>query len=145
MVKSTIRFPETVVDEIETLVNEGHFESKSEFYRFAADYMLERIVDGYTPETIDFEEIKEEVLDEHDLTQQENSEKLPFFESLVIVRQYAMRGNYADAEDFIDHHYSAADRHALILEEVLQQYRKDKTQQQEQPANTPVQPPEHRR
>lgn len=124
MVKSTVRFPEPVVAEIETLVEEGHFESKSEFYRFATDYMLELIVDGYTPETIDFEQIKDDVLGDRTAAATDPDE-LPFFESAVIVRKYALRGNVSDAEDFIDHHYTAGDREAMLLEELLNAYRQE--------------------
>lgn len=122
MVKSTVRFPETVVEEVETLVEEGSFESKSEFYRFATDYILTQVVDGYTPKTIDFDEIESELLDNVGPAAEE-TEELPFFESAVIVRQYALRGKFSDAEDFIDHHYTAGNRHAMLLEELLNAYR----------------------
>ena len=125
MVKSTVRFPEGVVDEIEALVDEGPFESKSEFHRFATDYMLERVVDGYTPQTIDFAEIKADTLEDGE-DDQDTPAELPFFESVVMVRQYALRDQISDAEDFIDHHYSPADRHALLLEEVLNAYRTER-------------------
>ncbi len=142
MVKSTVRFPEPVVAEIETLVEEGHFESKSEFYRFATDYMLELVVDGYTPETIDFEEIKDDVLDDRMATAPD-SDELPFFESAVIVRKYALRGNISDAEDFIDHHYTAGDREAMLLEELLNAYRQATTIKRT-PGPTGDTVPEHR-
>ena len=131
MVKSTVRFPEGVVEEIEALVEDGPFESKSEFHRFATDYMLQRLVEGYTPQTIDFEEIKTAALDEEG--PDEPAAELPFFESVVMVRQYALRGQISDAEDFIDHHYAPADRHALLLEEVLNAYRTDDTAETPQP------------
>ncbi len=131
MVKSTVRFPAPVVEEIESLVEEGHFESKSEFYRFATDYMLELIVEDYTPETIDFEDIKSEVLVETN-GRSTPEDEVPFFDSVAMVRQYALRGNISDAEDFIDHQYTAGDRHALMLEELLNAYR-----QRYQVADTP--------
>ena len=135
MVKSTVRFPESVVEEIELLVEEGHFESKSEFYRFATDYMLELVVDDYDPETIDFEEIKAGVLpdEQPSRTSDEDHEELPFFESVALVRQYVLRGNVSDAEDFIDHHYSAGSRHALLLEEFLNFYRSREQTQSSSP------------
>ena len=49
MVKSTVRFPESVVGEIEALVEDGTFESKSEFYRFSTDYVLNQVLDEYEP------------------------------------------------------------------------------------------------
>jgi len=123
MVKSTVRFPESVVEEVESLVDEGHFESKSEFYRFATDDMLDRIDDDYTPETIDFEEIKREVAPEREGGDADREgEELPFLESAALVRRYVLRGNVSDAEDFIDHHYAADSRGALLLEELLNLY-----------------------
>ncbi len=125
MVKSTVRFPESVVEDIESLVDDGRFESKSEFYRFSADYVLTEIVDDYDPETIDYEEIKSEVMPEPDrgIGGDHGTEQPPFFESVSFVRKLALRGNYSDAEDFIDHQYVPSDRHAIVLEELFQLYR----------------------
>ncbi|MGM0605321.1 MAG: hypothetical protein ACQETB_06575 [Halobacteriota archaeon] len=125
MVKSTVRFSETVVSEVESLVEEGYFESKSEFYRFASDYVLEQVVDSYDPATIDYEEIKSEIRSVAAVSAGGDvpKQRVPFFESVVLLRQYALRGNFSDAEDFIDHHYEADDPHALVLEDLLEMYR----------------------
>jgi Arc/MetJ-type ribon-helix-helix transcriptional regulator len=125
MVKSTVRFPETVVDEIEALVDAGQFESKSEFYRFSTDYVLTQLVDAYEPETIDYEQIRADVLPEteHALGSDAASDGPPFFESVSFVRKLALRGRFSDAEDFIDHQYVPGDRDAILLEELLRLYR----------------------
>jgi Arc/MetJ-type ribon-helix-helix transcriptional regulator len=125
MVKSTVRFPESVVGEIEALVEEGRFESKSEFYRFSTDYVLKQVLDDYDPETIDYEEIKAEVMPEteHELVTDAETDGPPFLESVSFVRKLALRGKFDDAEDFIDHQYAAGDRHAILLEELLRLYR----------------------
>ena len=125
MVKSTVRFPESVVDDIESLVDDGQFESKSEFYRFSADYVLTEIIDDYDPETIDYEGIRSEVMPQPDRTLggDPDTDHPPFFESVSFVRKLALRGNYSDAEDFIDHQYVPSDRHAILLEELYQLYR----------------------
>lgn len=125
MVKNTVRFHESVVKEIETLVEEGVFESKSEFSRFASEYVLEQILQGYEPHMVDFDQVKAEVLPEPRTIQtvDDPEEGIPFFESAAIVRKYALRGNFQDAEDFIDHHYDAGQRDALMLEELLELYR----------------------
>ena len=125
MVKSTVRFPETVVDEIEALVDAGQFESKSEFYRFSTDYVLTQLVDAYEPETIDYEQIRADVLPEREqaLGSDAASEGPPFFESVSFVRKLALRGRFSDAEDFIDHQYVPSDRDAILLEELLRLYR----------------------
>lgn len=123
MVKHTVRFSEAVVDEITTTVEDGVFESKSEFHRFATDYLLDQTVDEYTPETIDYEEIKSEVVPDTTDGTHQSSDEIPFFESVVIVRKYAHRGKISDAEDFIDHHYGPGHPHAMMLEELLNAYR----------------------
>jgi Arc/MetJ-type ribon-helix-helix transcriptional regulator len=125
MVKSTVRFPESVVDEIEALVDAGQFESKSEFYRFSTDYVLTQLVDAYEPETIDYEQIRADVLPEaeHALGSDAAADGPPFFESVSFVRKLALRGRFSDAEDFIDHQYVPGDRDAVLLEELLRLYR----------------------
>ena len=125
MVKSTVRFPETVVDEIEALVDAGQFESKSEFYRFSTDFVLTQLVDAYEPETIDYEQIRADVLPEaeHALGSDAPADGPPFFESVSFVRKLALRGRFSDAEDFIDHQYVPGDRDAVLLEELLRLYR----------------------
>jgi len=129
MVKSTVRFPESVVDEIESLVEDEKFESKSEFYRFSSDYVLDQMLDEYEPTTIDFEEIREEVMPtpNREIGADADADHQPFFESVSFVRKLAMRGNYSDAEDFIDHQYTPSDRHAILLEEILRLYRGEAT------------------
>ena len=127
MVKSTVRFPESVVGEIESLVEDGRFESKSEFYRFSTDYVLNQVLDDYEPETIDYREIKAEVMPERERTLgTADDEGPPFLESVSFVRKLALRGKFNDAEDFIDHQYAAGDRHAILLEEILRLYRSDR-------------------
>ena len=129
MVKSTVRFPEPVVEEIESLVEEGQFESKSEFYRFSADYVLSRTLDEYDPQTIDYDAIEAEVIPdaERELGGDADADGPPFFDSVAFVRKLALRGNISDAEDFIDHQYVTSDRDAVLLEELLQLYRKEAT------------------
>lgn len=137
MVKSTVRFPETVVGEIETLVEEDRFESKSEFYRFSTDYVLNQILDDYDPETIDYAAIKSEVMPdaERELVTDAETNHPPFLESVSFVRKLALREKFDDAEDFIDHQYAAGDRHAILLEELLRLYRVDAT------TDPPIEPP----
>ena len=146
MVKSTVRFPESVVEEIESLVDEGNFESKSEFYRFSADYVLSRTLDEYDPETIDYEAIESEVIPETDreIGGAGDDDGPPFFESVAFVRKLALRGKFSDAEDFIDHQYVPGDRHAVLLEEILRLYREDAAGDDGPPSEPGQQrPPQH--
>lgn len=128
MVKNTVRFHESVVDEIESLVEEGVLESKSEFYRFASEYVLAHIAEDYEPHMVDFDSVRAELIPDESRTietapEVPQEEGIPFFESVALVRKYALRGNFADAEDFIDHHYEPNERDAMILEEFLELYR----------------------
>lgn len=125
MVKSTIRFPESVVEEVESLVDEGEFESKSEFYRFSADHVLSQARDGYEPETIDYDAIESAVLPDAGRESPGDADGPPFLESVAFVRKLALRKKFSDAEDFIDHQYVPGDRHAVLLEEILQLYREE--------------------
>jgi Arc/MetJ-type ribon-helix-helix transcriptional regulator len=141
MVKSTVRFPESVVGEIEALVEDGTFESKSEFYRFSTDYVLNQVLDEYEPETIDYEDIRAQVMPqtERELGGDADAEHPPFFESVAFVRKLALRGNFSDAEDFIDHQYVPGDRHAVVLEDILRLYRDEATPE---PSREPRRAPE---
>jgi Arc/MetJ-type ribon-helix-helix transcriptional regulator len=131
MVKNTVRFHEDVVDEIEGLVEDGVLESKSEFYRFASEYVLQRISEEYEPHMVDYDSVRAELApdDPRTIGGGENIEAgsgIPFLDSAAMVRKYALRGNFADAEDFIDHHYEAGERDAMLLEELLELYRESR-------------------
>ena len=139
MVKNTVRFHESVVEEIEALVEEGVLESKSEFYRFASEYVLQRISEDYEPHMVDYDAVKAEVVPDDPRTigrdadaEADAGSGIPFFESAAMVRKYALRGSFADAEDFIDHHYEPGERDAMLLEELLDLYRQsDRTREAE--------------
>jgi len=70
MVKSTVRFSETVMDRVEELVSGEQFSSKSEFQRFAVEYVLSE-VDDYEPEMLDFEAVRDEVFPDHAVGREE--------------------------------------------------------------------------
>jgi Arc/MetJ-type ribon-helix-helix transcriptional regulator len=125
MVKSTVRFPESLINEIDTLVQDGKFESKSEFHRFATEYLLSDISPRYQPTTLDYEQVKADVLPEtRTIEQTDGSESgLPFVAAVSIIRRYALRGEFRNAEDFIDSKYSPTEKDALLLEELLALYR----------------------
>ena len=133
MVKNTVRFHEDVVEEIEGLVAEGVLESKSEFYRFASEYVLQRISEDYEPHMVDYDSVKAELDPDGPRTIGREGEidadpgsGIPFLDSAAMVRKYALRGNFADAEDFIDHHYDPGERDAMLLEELLDLYRESR-------------------
>jgi Arc/MetJ-type ribon-helix-helix transcriptional regulator len=140
MVKSTVRFPKSVIGEIESLVEAGHFESKSEFHRFASEYVLAEVAEDYEPEMIDFESVKTELMSMTEFieTAGRPRDDSSFLRSAVMVRRYAFRGQFRDAEDFIDHHYAPDERDCLLLEELLELYRRslrDRPMENERPTD----------
>lgn len=126
MAKDTVRYPDDVVEEIDTLVEDGMFESKSEFYRFSAEYVLTLINPEHDAETFNFDEIKSEL----NIEGRDHPEAVFgtdggtfFLDAVITVRKYGLRGNYEAAERFIDSHFEPTDQECLILEELLGTYR----------------------
>lgn len=137
MVKSTVRFSETVMDRVEELVAGDTFSSKSEFQRFAVEFVLSEI-DDYDPEMLDFEDVRDEVFPEESLARSEEPESEPgseFYQTAARVRQFAHRGDIETARDLIDTQYAASDPRCMILDDIVEAAR---TQQQttEPPATT---------
>ncbi|MDF9745919.1 CopG family transcriptional regulator [Natrinema salsiterrestre] len=129
MAKDTVRYPDDVVEEIDTLVEDGMFESKSEFYRFSAEYVLTLIDSDHDVKTFNFDEIKSEL----DISEEDHAKALGadggtfFLDAVINVRKYGLRGNYEAAERFIDTHYDETDQECIILEELLGTYRSEST------------------
>ena len=125
MAKDTVRYPDDVVDAIDTLVEDGMFESKSEFYRFSAEYVLTLLNPEHEVETFNFDEIKNELnIDQRTHVNPVGTDGGTFFlDAIITVRKFGLRGNYEDAERFIDTHYDPTDQECLILEELLGTYR----------------------
>lgn len=121
MAKDTVRYPDQVVAVIEELVADGVVESKSEFYRFAAEYTLQRIQPGYEPAMFSFGELRSELGVDADGG---GTEPGAFLEAAAAVRRVALRGQYEAAETVIDERYAPTDREALVLEELLAAYRR---------------------
>lgn len=119
MAKDTVRYPDPVVAAIDEQVADGVFESKSEFYRFAAEYVLTLVAEEYEPEAFAFEELRRELgVGAGD----EGSGPDPFLRTAAAVRQAALRGDAERAAAIIDERYAPADREALLLEELLAAY-----------------------
>ena len=125
MAKDTVRYPDEVVEEIDTLVQDGMFESKSEFYRFSAEYVLTLINPDHDVKTFNFDEIKSEL----EISRADHAKALGadggtfFLDAVITVRKHGLRGNYEAAERFIDTHYDSTDQECIILEELLGTYR----------------------
>jgi Arc/MetJ-type ribon-helix-helix transcriptional regulator len=127
MVKSTVRYPEAVMDHVEEMVAEGMFSSKSEFQRFAVEYVLSETTD-YEPEIVDFDEISTEVLPQKSVIQEaeETSDSMEeFLEIAARIRQFAVRGEIDTAEEYIDTHYPPTDPRSMLLDDLLTAYQPD--------------------
>ncbi|WP_336338332.1 ribbon-helix-helix domain-containing protein [Haloarcula brevis] len=124
MVKSTVRFPETVMDCVEEMVAEGVFSNKSEFQRFAVEYVLSEI-DDYEPEMVDFDELQRDVFQQPATDRTEMSPEINenFYENAARVRQFAIRGEIETAEEYIDTAYPVTDPRCLLLDDLLEPYR----------------------
>ncbi len=119
MAKDTVRYPDPVVAAIDEQVADGVFESKSEFYRFAAEYVLDLLAEEYEPQTFAFDELRRELaVDERGA----GGEPDPFLRTAASVRQAALRGDAEAAAALIDARYDPTDREALLLDELLVAY-----------------------
>ncbi|ESS08916.1 MAG: hypothetical protein A07HN63_01124 [uncultured archaeon A07HN63] len=125
MVKSTVRFSETVMDRVEELVDGDEFSSKSEFQRFAVEYVLSEI-DDYEPEMLDFDDVRDEVFPDHALGRDAEAGDEgdgEFYQVAARVRQFALRGEIDTARELIDTKYPATDPRAMVLDDVIETYR----------------------
>lgn len=125
MVKSTVRFSEAVMDRVEELVSGETFSSKSEFQRFAVEFVLSEI-DDYEPEMLDFDDVRDDLFP--DDSPHSSDEAVPepgaeFYQIAARVRQFAIRGEIATARDLIDTHYPATDPRSLLLDDIVETYR----------------------
>lgn len=125
MVKSTVRFSETVMDRVEEMVSEESFSSKSEFQRFAVELVLSEIAE-YDPEMLDFDELRSQVLPKQSLiaeAEQSTASDDEFYKTAARVRQFAIRGELDTAEEYIDTSYPLTDPRSMLLDDLLESYR----------------------
>jgi Arc/MetJ-type ribon-helix-helix transcriptional regulator len=126
MTKDTVRYPDSLVEDIEALVDDGAFESKSEFYRFSAEYVLNLLDPDRDETTFSYRELTAELdIDDGAVPGLDADGGLPFLRAVVRVRQLGLRGEYDAAEEFIDANYEPTDRESLLLDELLGAYRGD--------------------
>jgi hypothetical protein len=123
MVKSTVRFSETVMDRVEELVSGEEFSSKSEFQRFAVEYVLSEI-DDYEPEMLDFEAVRDEIFPDRVARSEPASEgDGEFYQVSARIRQFALRDEIETARELIDTRYPATDPRAMVLDDIIETYR----------------------
>lgn len=125
MVKSTVRFPEEVLEAVADLVERDLFTNRSEFQRFAVECVLARIDEEYEPWMLDYDELYEQVFADEPESAPDpgNAMDEEFFQTAARVRQFAARGDLETAAELIDTRYSPADPRAILLEDLLDAYR----------------------
>lgn len=112
------------MDRVEEMVEDDVFSSKSEFQRFAVEYVLSELGE-YEAEMVDFEEIRGELFEPGPATTDADDAELneAFYENAARVRQYAVRGDIETAEEYIDTAYPVTDPRCLLLDDLLDAYR----------------------
>jgi Arc/MetJ-type ribon-helix-helix transcriptional regulator len=111
------------MDRVEEMVEDDVFSSKSEFQRFAVEYVLTELGE-YEAEMVDFDEIRSELFASGPTTADDGAElNEAFYENAARVRQYAIRGDIETAEAYIDTAYPVTDPRCLLLDDLLEAYR----------------------
>lgn len=123
MVKDTVRYPDAVVEDIERLVRESPIESKSEFYRFSAELALSLVEPEYEAQMFHFGELQEELGIEMEPGGATPDGDSALLEALIRVRKHCLRGEYEEAERYIENNFVDIDRETMVLEELLSLYR----------------------
>ena len=123
MVQETVRYSDSVVERVQELVEEGTFENKSEYYRFASELLLDSLKEDYEPEMVKYDAIAEntqqQVQGESAIDKADGS---MFYKSAIVVRRHARRGEIDAAEEYIDTHYAPDRGEYLFLESLLDYY-----------------------
>ncbi|WP_201740326.1 hypothetical protein [Salinigranum halophilum] len=123
MAKETVRYPDALVARIEAFVTDSSaFESKSEYHRFASEYLLSLLDPDHQPSVLGYGEIFDDLGRELDeaLDDSQPSEE-PFLETYIRVRRHLLHGEVEAARGVVDERYDVADREALLLDEVIGQ------------------------
>jgi hypothetical protein len=122
MVQETVRYSDSIVKSVEEMVNEDIFDHKSEFYRFATEFLLDQLDQNYDPEMLNYDTLAESTQHNVEPDSDYRSDKSMFYQSAIAVRRHARRGNITAAEEYIDTHYPSERGEYLLLEAVLDYY-----------------------
>ena len=112
------------MNHVEQMVEEGSFASKSEFQRFAVEYVLSEISD-HEPQIVDFDDIcmdvfpRKAAIKEAEPAQDGATE---FIEVAARVRQLAIRGDVGTAREYVDTQYPPTDPRSMLLDDLLVSY-----------------------
>lgn len=121
MVQETVRYSDSIVDTVEKLVEEGTFNHKSEFYRFATELLLDQLDEEYEPEMVSYDALSEATQQSY-VDTSDQSDGSMFYQSAIVVRRHARREEINTAEEYIDTHYPPERGEYLLLEALLDYY-----------------------
>ena len=125
MPKETVRYPDALVAGVEAVVAEAEaFESKSEFYRFASDFLLSVLDEDHDPTVLGYGDIVADLESASGgrLAPRPASDETtpgPFLDAYVQVRRHLLYDDVESARAVVAERYDAADREALLLDELI--------------------------
>lgn len=125
MPKETVRYPDALVSGVEAVVAEADaFESKSEFYRFASDFLLTLLDEDHEPTVLGYGDIVADLESSTDgrlvpRPEAEESATGPFLDAYIQVRRHLLYDDVEAARAVVAERYDATDREALLLDEVI--------------------------
>lgn len=121
MVQETVRYSDSIVQTVEKFVEEDTFSHKSEFYRFATELLLDQLDEEYEPEMVNYDALLEATQQSY-IGISDQSDRSMFYQSAIVVRRHARRGEIKTAEEYIDTHYPPERGEHLLLETLLDYY-----------------------
>jgi Arc/MetJ-type ribon-helix-helix transcriptional regulator len=125
MPKETVRYPDALVAGVEAVVAEADaFESKSEFYRFASDFLLSVLDEGHEPTVLGYGDIVADLESTtgHPLAPSAEGDEPPtgpFLDAYIRVRRHLLYDDVEAARAVVAERYDATAREALLLDEVI--------------------------
>lgn len=135
MTKETVRFPDGLVDRIRSAVDDSElFESRSEFHRVSSELLLDLLDPDHEPTNFSYRELRTEIEAELGVdlagtptlaSEGDDGDDGEFLAAYIDVRRRALGGDLAGAREEIDRRYDPTDPEALLLDEVVGQYREE--------------------
>lgn len=125
MPKETVRYPDALVAGVEAVVAEADaFESKSEFYRFASDFLLSVLDEGHEPTVLGYGDIVADLESSTGSplapsTDGDEPSTGPFLDAYIRVRRHLLYDDVEAARAVVAERYDATAREALLLDEVI--------------------------
>lgn len=125
MAKETVRYPDALVARIEAFVTDSSaFESKSEYHRFASEYLLSLLDPDHQPSVLGYGEIFDDLGSELDEVFDDSSPgEEPFLQTYIRARRHLLHGEVEAARAVVDEQYAVTDIEAVLLDELIGQSR----------------------